>query len=126
MRRRIMARIIFILRGVPEEEAEEIRSLLLDNHLDYYETSSGNWGISMPALWIKNEADFPRAEALLNQFHQERERQQKEKYIALKKAGQNKTIVDEFVQRPIRFIFYVGMIIFFLYVSIKLVLEFGY
>lgn len=126
MRRRIMARIIFILRGVPEEEAEEIRSLLLDNHLDYYETSSGNWGISMPALWIKNEADFPRAESLLNQFHQERERQQKEKYIALKKAGQNKTIVDEFVQRPIRFIFYVGMIIFFLYVSIKLVLEFGY
>ena len=36
-----MAVLIFKLRYVPEDEAHEIRELLGDNNIDFYETTAG-------------------------------------------------------------------------------------
>ena len=38
-----MARILFRLKGVPHEEAEAVRLLLDENHVEHYETPPGNW-----------------------------------------------------------------------------------
>ncbi len=82
-----MSTLLFSLRGVPEDEANEIRILLTENNIDYYETSAGNWGISMPALWLVNNAKLNEAKQLLYDYHQQRAIRQREIYKQLKKEG---------------------------------------
>ena len=121
----IMSTLLFSLRGVPDDEADEIRELLTENNIDYYETSAGNWGISMPALWVKNNEEVFEAQKLLNQYHQQRAITQREIYDQLKKEGGNKQLLDVLTENPLRFIIYIGAIAFILYVSIKMIFEFG-
>ena len=55
-----MSLLLFSLRGVPEDEAEEVRELLTSNRIEFYETSAGLWGTSTPALWLLQEEQFPK------------------------------------------------------------------
>ena len=41
--RSVMAKLLFKLNGVSEEEANEIRELLDEHDVDYYERHSGRW-----------------------------------------------------------------------------------
>jgi hypothetical protein len=63
-----MAVIIFRLKDVPEDEADEVRELLRANHLDFYETSAGKWGISIAAIWLKDDSQKERARALIDDY----------------------------------------------------------
>ena len=45
------------------------------NGIDYYETEPGNWGISMPGLWLRDEAAYPRARKLLEDYQAQRARE---------------------------------------------------
>ena len=120
-----MSTLLFSLRGVPVDEADEIRELLTANNIDYYETSAGNWGISMPALWVRDNEQVFEAQNLLNRYHQQRAITQREIYEQLKKEGGNKQLMQTLTKNPIRFIVYIGAIAFVLYVSIKMLFEFG-
>lgn len=121
-----MSLLLFSLRGVPDDEAYEIRELLTENNIDYYETSPGNWGISMPALWVRSNEEFNEAQNLLNKYHHKRAITQQEIYRQLKKEGKNKRLIDVFLEKPIRFIIYIAAAAFVLYVFyIKMLFEFG-
>ena len=67
-----MSKLLFKLRNVPDDEALEVRELLELNDIDYFETTPGNWGISMPGLWLHDADDFPRARALLDDYQADR------------------------------------------------------
>ena len=120
-----MSTLLFSLRGVPDDEADDIRELLTENNIDYYETSAGNWGISMPALWVNNNEQIIEAQKLLNQYHQQRAITQREIYEQLKKERGNRQFIHTLTKNPIRFIVYTGAIALILYVSIKMLFEFG-
>ncbi len=120
-----MSTLLYSLRGVPEDEATEIRILLTENSIDYYETSAGNWGISMPALWIANNEKLIEAQQLLNDYHQQRAIRQREIYQQLKKEGKNKRLIDVVIEKPIRFAVYICAISFILYLYFKMLFEFG-
>lgn len=112
-----MAVLIFRLRGVPDDEAEDIRALLQAHHFDFYETPPGNWGISMPALWLRDDADAERARELIADYQQERSRKSREAYEALKRQGKQPTLWKKFLSGPLRFIFYLAGILAVLYLS---------
>jgi hypothetical protein len=120
-----MTRLLFSLRGVPEDEAEDVRELLDENNIDYYETNAGNWGISMPGLWINNEDDWLEARKMLSIYQENRYKQQRTYYQQLKKEGKHKRLIDALKQKPAQFLFYVGFIVLIIYISIKLVFEIG-
>ncbi len=120
-----MSTLLFRLTNVPEDEADEIRALLQSNGIDYYETSAGNWGISMPALWLIKDEDLFKARQLLDEYQHQRLIIEREKYLQLKKSGANLSFISSIKERPLRFIVYLGAILFILYVSVKMVLEFG-
>ena len=48
-----MAKLLFKMRNVLADEAQDVRELLEDNKIDYFETFAGNWGVSLPAIWVK-------------------------------------------------------------------------
>ena len=68
-----MAAQLFKLRNVPEDEAQEIRDLLSQYQIDYYETPAGNWGISMPAIWLNDEQQLEQAKELIEKYQEERQ-----------------------------------------------------
>lgn len=116
---------IFRLKDVPEDEAEDIRKILVNNNIDFYETPPGNWGISMPAIWL-NEADqLERAKSLIDEYQKERQARIKEQYKQSKSEGKRQTFVSELLANPIQFIFYVGIAAVIIYFSIKPFLNFG-
>lgn len=107
------------LRGVPEDEAEEIRELLTEKAIDYYETPAGNWGISMPALWLNDESQLDCANALLQDYQQQRLLNARKNYEQQKQTGHHKTLLDAYKENPIRFAVYLILGSALVYFSIK-------
>jgi len=120
-----MAALLFKLRGVPDEEEQEIRRLLTDNNIEYYVTSAGNWGISMPAIWIRNDPDLHKGKEILRAYQVERAAHAKQEYEEIVKAGKNKTIIGTIKEQPLRFLIYSAIILLILYLSTMPFLNFG-
>jgi len=120
-----MTLLLFNLRGVPEDEADEVRELLTAENIDFYETSAGNWGMSMPALWLRDEADLERARQLLHIYQQQRFLTSREDYLQLKKLNQQKTLMKAFREQPLLYCAYLFAMALVVYVSVKLLLELG-
>jgi hypothetical protein len=122
---KIMTILLFNLRGVPEDEADEVRELLTEQGIDFYETSAGNWGMSMPALWLRNEVDLEKARQLLHAYQQQRFLTSREDYLQLKKLNQQKTLLKAFIETPLLYCAYLFAMVLVVYVSIKFLLELG-
>ena len=95
-----MAKLIFRLRNVPDDEAEEVRQLLQANRIDFYETDAGNWGISMPGLWLNDEDDEPRVKELLVDYQRKRVINARESHDQAVNSGEARTLKDVILQRP--------------------------
>ena len=120
-----MAELFFSLRGVPEDEAEQVRQLLEQHQIEFYETSACNWGISMPALWLIHAEQSAVAHELLNDYQQTRQIEQQELYRQLKRENRHKTVWHVFKDQPVRFLVYLAAIGFVIYLHLKLILELG-
>jgi hypothetical protein len=120
-----MAVIIFRLNGVPDDEADEVRNLLADNNIEFYETSAGRWGISVAAIWLKDEGLKAKARSLIDEYQEEKAIRTRREYENLRREGRVETIIDRIKQRPVQFLFYLAIIIFILYVSIRPFISIG-
>lgn len=114
-----MSKLLFRLRHVPEDEADEVRELLSQHGIEFYETGAGNWGISMPALWMHGESRFEEARALLEAYQQERAQRMREEYEELVKLGQADSMLTSFRHHPLRFIAFSLLIAAVLYLSVS-------
>ncbi|MES2606248.1 MAG: DUF6164 family protein [Pseudomonadota bacterium] len=114
-----MSRLLFRLRHVPEDEADEVRELLTQHEIEFYETGAGNWGISMPALWIHDENRFDEARTLLEAYQQERTQRMREEYEELVRLGQADSMLTSFRHHPVRFIAFSVLIAAVLYLSVS-------
>ena len=112
-----MAVLIFRLRNVPEDEADDVREILEANGLEYYETSAGNWGISLPGIWLKNDRDRDEAKQLIESYERQRSETLRAQYEQLKREGKQRTLLDAFKENPLRFILYLAIVVLVLYVS---------
>ena len=114
-----MSKLLFRLRHVPEDEADEVRELLNEHHIEFYETGAGNWGVSMPALWIHDESRFDEARALLEVYQQERTQRMRAEYEELVRFGQADSMLTSFRQHPLRFRAFSLLIAAVLYLSVS-------
>jgi len=120
-----MSILLFSLRNVPDDESSEIKDLLDTNEINYFETSAGNWGVSMPALWLKNNDELEKAQKLLNEYHIQRAKTQRKVYEELKQERKNKSLLDAFIENPIKYLIYLAAIAFMLFLYPKMLFEFG-
>lgn len=111
-----MAVLLFNLKGVPDDEADAVREVLDQNKIDFYETTAGNWGISLAAIWLKDKTQLVQAKQLIDTYQDQRLQQARVEYEQLKQQGLAPTLVSKFLQDPIRFIIFlmiIGAIIYF-------------
>ena len=113
-----MAKKLIVMRNMPDDEVEDIEALLSDNDIAFYQTPAGNWGISMPAFWVRDDAEYPRARALLDRYQEARQQRVRAEYEMLKREGKQRTIVDEIREKPLRFLITIAFIGFLLYITL--------
>lgn len=118
-----MAKIIFRLNDVSDDEAHDVRELLASHAIDFYETSAGNWGVSMPAIWLKDDDQFEQARELLDAYQKERTIRMRAEYARLKQEGKNKTFFDAVKEKPVSFTIHLAVAWLVIYLSIQLVLD---
>ena len=113
-----MAVLLMKLRLVPDDELAEIEALLDTHELDYYTTTAGAWGISMPALWLVDDSRLDEARALLDQYAVERQARAREAWRVQGEAGARRTVVDMARENPLKWTFSVLAVGALLYVSL--------
>lgn len=92
------------LRHVPDDEADEIRELLSDHDVPYYETPPSFWGISMGGFWVHDDQEAARAKALLRTYQQERRQRQRQAWDEDVAAGRAPGLRASFGRRPLTFV----------------------
>lgn len=107
-----MARLLFKLAQVPDDEAQEIRTLLDEHQISYYETDAGFFRVGLDAIWLADGTQEERARALISQYQAERVVRQQQNYAQLVEAGQVPGVWQHFCAQPIRFIASIIAIIF--------------
>ena len=120
-----MSKHLFNLRGVPDDELEEIRELLQTHHIDFYETPAGNWGISSPAVWLNDAGQLAEARALLEDYQRQRAASAQSEYRQLQERGRAERLIDRIIREPALIVLYLLLIAFVLYVSISPFLSLG-
>ena len=119
-----MAKLLFRMRDVPDDEAEEVRELLRQNGIPFFETFAGNWGISMPGLWLINEQQFDEARALLDKYQEARSTRVKSQYLWQREQGEIRTFWESFRAEPVRFSLYLGLAALVLFLSLRFFVSF--
>lgn len=120
-----MAELLFKLRSVPDDEAEDIRQLLSDHKIDFYETHAGGWGLSMPGIWLHDKEHLDVAKALIAEYQKGRAISARAAYEQLKEEGRDQTAGDKIVEHPIQFLILSLAILFILYLSLSPFLGLG-
>lgn len=95
-----MAKLLLNLRNVPDDEAREVRALLDEHVIAYYETPPSRWGISMGAIWIHNDTEYPRAREVLDDYQAGRAARARADYAERKRKGQVETFAGVLRRRP--------------------------
>lgn len=67
-----MAKLLLNLRNVPDDEADDVRALLDEHDIAYYETSPGFWNISLGGIWVREDAAFAEAKRLMGEYQAQR------------------------------------------------------
>lgn len=114
-----MSRLLIKLRDAPDDEIQEIRNLLEENGIDFYETRSGAWGISAPGIWLNDASQYERARALMDEYQEHRFREKRAEYERLRSAGQHRTFLQNLLDNPLQVILYSLIVGLILYLSIS-------
>jgi hypothetical protein len=110
-----MSVLIFRLNGVGEEEAREVRDLLLANEFDFYETSAGRWGFAVAGLWLKDKSQQPQAKEVLALYQRERELY----FESIREERPAESLSDRFKKSPIQFVSYSLLAVFIVFLSLS-------
>lgn len=103
--------LLFRLRGVPDDEADAIRQLLIDADIHFYETSAGSWGIGVAAIWLNDAGESAKAKALMHQYQLNRQQQQKDTLVS--------TQWQHFCENPWRLVGFSLFILFIVFITLS-------
>lgn len=113
-----MPHLLFRLNGVPEDEVIEVRRLLDEHGVDYYETDAGRFGISLAAIWLPDEVEPARPRALLETYQQQRYAQARGEYEQRLRDGTAETQLQRLLRHPLRSLIYLAVVLAILYFTL--------
>ncbi len=97
-----MAKLLLNLRGVPDDEADDIRMLLDERGIEFYETPPSRWQVSAGGIWIRRREDAAAAARLLAEYQAERRDRSRAEYRAAQARGEVKTLWTAVCEDPVR------------------------
>ena len=109
-----MAKLLLNLRNVPDDEADDVRELLDENGIAWYETKPGPWRMSAGAIWISEDAAIVEAKRLMAEYQQARGERARAEYAAAVRDGTAETFLSQLRAEPLRVVLTVVAIILLL------------
>ena len=94
-----MSKLLLNMRHVPDDEADEVRALLREQGIEFYETQLGRWRISLAGIWVEN-ADYPRATLCFDAYQRERGERVRAEHAQARERGEMPTALDNLRQNP--------------------------
>lgn len=98
----MVAKLLLNLRGVPDDEADEVRALLEAHGISFYETPPSRFGISAGGIWIRERGDVAEAVRLLAEYQARRRAAAQAEYRAAREAGAAPTLWTSIRNDPLR------------------------
>ena len=120
-----MAKLVFRLKDVPQQEIDGVRRLLDEHGFKYYETHGGNWGISVAGIWVTDDKRHTEARNVIDAFQDEYARQMRGAYREQCASGMAETFVKRFTQNPVRSLLYLAFACVIAYFSLAPFFELG-
>lgn len=106
--------LLLNLRNVPEDEAEQVKELLTENEIPFFETSPSFFGFNAGGIWLQQKEHGPEAKALLADYQQQRAEAAQAHWQELRERGIQPTQWQMMKKHPIRFAFtLIGIVILF-------------
>lgn len=88
-----MSRLLLNLRHVPDDEAEEVRALLNEHGISFYETQAGRWRISLAGIWVE-DADYPQAQAHFSAYQEQRAQRIRQEHAEAHARGEFPSFIE--------------------------------
>ena len=98
---------LFNLAGVSEDEAADIRELLQENNIVYYQTPHSQHGIDQAAIWLRTDKHLDKAKKLINEYQKQRAIAARYEY----ESTPQKSFTQRFKEDKFSYIFFI--LIFF-------------
>lgn len=97
-----MAKLLLNMRMVPEDEADDVRGFLREHGIPFHETRPSRWGISHGGIWISEDADYPRARRLMDDYQAARQARARAERAEALRDGSAETFADVLRREPLR------------------------
>ena len=94
------------LFGVPNDEADEMRTLLRENNIVFYETPSGRWLMSLNAIWLHDDRHLTKARELIKAYQHERKMNARAEYEKLANSEKRLNLLQKIKQDPALYAFF--------------------
>jgi hypothetical protein len=107
-----MAKLLMNLRNVPDDEADDVRAMLDEHQIAFYETRPSIWGVSAGGIWVTEDAAFADARRAMDVYQHQRATRARADYAAAKRAGTADTFVSLLRADPARVLLRVLGILF--------------
>lgn len=120
-----MAVLLFRLNGVPDDEAADVRRLLVDNGIEWHETSAGLLGISIAGIWLPDAAQYDQARQLIDAYEARRAEGARAEYDERRAQGRAQTLLELVGAHPVRAVLSILGVLVLLYLSTIPFLRFG-
>ena len=109
-----MSKLLLNLRHVPDDEADDVRALLREHRIEFYETQPSRWGISHGGIWISNAADVAEAKRLMAAYQLQRQTRARAEHAAAQRDGTAETFASVLREQPLRVVLSVLAIVLLL------------
>lgn len=97
-----MSKLLLNLRGVPDDEAVDVRDMLDARGIAFYETRPSLWGVSAGGIWVTEDTAFAEAERAMADYQQQRSARVRADYLAAKREGTAATFMTMLCTEPLR------------------------
>jgi hypothetical protein len=109
-----MAKLLLNLRNVPDDEADDVRAMLDEARIAFYETPPSMWGISAGGIYVREDAEVAEAKRLMADYQAQRRLRVRAERAAAIRDGTSETFWTVLRAEPLRVVLTVIAIVFLL------------
>lgn len=109
-----MSRLLLNLRHVPDDEADDVRAMLDDNGIAFYETKPSIWGLSAGGIFVTEDGAIVEAKRLMADYQARRSTRVRAEHEAARRDGTAETFWTILRDDPARVLLTVLAIVFLL------------
>jgi hypothetical protein len=97
-----MSKLLLNLKMVLDDEADDVRAMLAEHDIPFYETAPSRWGISYGGIWVQEDRDITRAKQLMADYQQQRQARARADRAAAMRDGTAETFMTVLRKEPAR------------------------